>query len=118
MREHKNNRPVTPLPPSSPKKIWTEARTKPEFPPRLDSSRNSTKGQNSMYRKATMASRIACFLAISAMAFGADGDKSRTKGMIMTRTGESIIVNTPGGKVTVMLTDNTKTKDDRGLFGL
>jgi len=52
------------------------------------------------------------------MAFGADGDKSRTKGMIMTRTGESIIVNTPGGKVTVMLTDNTKTKDDRGLFGL
>lgn len=36
----------------------------------------------------------------------------------MTRTGESLIVNTRDGKVTVMLTDYTKTKDDRGLFGL
>jgi outer membrane protein OmpA-like peptidoglycan-associated protein len=38
--------------------------------------------------------------------------------MIIARTGETLIVNGPSGKVTVVLTDDTKTKDDRGLFGL
>jgi outer membrane protein OmpA-like peptidoglycan-associated protein len=38
--------------------------------------------------------------------------------MIISRTGESLIVSGAGGKTTVVLTDATKTKDDRGLFGL
>jgi len=46
------------------------------------------------------------------------GDEIRIKGMIISRTGETLIVNGPGGKMTVVLTADTRTKDDRGLFGL
>jgi OmpA-OmpF porin, OOP family len=46
-------------------------------------------------------------------AFGAD-----VKGMIISRTGETLIVKSAQGNVTVVLTDSTTTKDDRGLFGL
>jgi len=45
-------------------------------------------------------------------------DETQIKGMIIARTGETLIVNGPGGKVTVVLTDDTRTKDDKGLFGL
>jgi len=38
--------------------------------------------------------------------------------MIISRTGETLIVSGPNGHVTVVLTEDTKTKDDRGLFGL
>jgi outer membrane protein OmpA-like peptidoglycan-associated protein len=38
--------------------------------------------------------------------------------MIISRTGETLIVSGQAGKVTVVLTDNTRTKDDKGLFGL
>ena len=57
-----------------------------------------------------------CFLA-SLSAFGATGDKAEVKGMITTRTGETLIVNGPNGKTTVVLDDSTKTQDKRGLFG-
>jgi len=46
-------------------------------------------------------------------AFGAD-----VKGMIISRTGETLIVKSAQGNVTVVLTESTTTKDDRGLFGL
>jgi outer membrane protein OmpA-like peptidoglycan-associated protein len=58
-----------------------------------------------------------CFLA-SLSAFGASGDKAKVNGMIITRTGETLIVNGPNGKTTVVLDDSTTTKDDKGLFGL
>lgn len=38
--------------------------------------------------------------------------------MIISRTGETLIVSTSGRKVNVVLTDNTKTKDNKGLLGL
>jgi outer membrane protein OmpA-like peptidoglycan-associated protein len=57
------------------------------------------------------------FLA-SVSAFGASGDKTKTKGMIIARAGETFVVKTADGNVTVVLTDGTTTKDDRGLFGL
>jgi outer membrane protein OmpA-like peptidoglycan-associated protein len=38
--------------------------------------------------------------------------------MIITRTGETLIVNGPQGKTTVVLNADTRTKDDTGLFGL
>jgi len=38
--------------------------------------------------------------------------------MITTRTGETLIVKSAQGNVTVVLTDDTTTKDDKGLFGL
>jgi outer membrane protein OmpA-like peptidoglycan-associated protein len=58
----------------------------------------------------------ALFLLASVFAFG--GDKAEVKGMIMDRTGETLIVDTGSGKTTVVLTDETVTKDDKGLFGL
>jgi outer membrane protein OmpA-like peptidoglycan-associated protein len=63
------------------------------------------------------ASAMACLVAFVA-AFGASGEKAKTEGMIISRTGETLIVNGPSGKVTVILTADTDTKDDTGLFGL
>jgi OmpA-OmpF porin, OOP family len=56
-----------------------------------------------------------CFLA-SGLIYGAD--EAEVGGMIITRTGETLIVSNPNGRATVVLTDDTKTKDDKGLFGL
>jgi len=45
--------------------------------------------------------------------------KTKIKGIIKARTGETLIVKTSDGNTTtVVLTDTTKTKDDKGLFGL
>jgi OmpA-OmpF porin, OOP family len=54
---------------------------------------------------------------LSLAAFGAS-DEREVKGMITSRTGETLIVKSGVGTTTVVLTDNTRTKDDRGLFGL
>jgi OmpA-OmpF porin, OOP family len=52
------------------------------------------------------------FLA-SVSAFGGE-----VKGMIISRAGATLTVRTTNGNVTVVVTDSTTTKDDRGLFGL
>jgi OOP family OmpA-OmpF porin len=71
-----------------------------------------------MHRKTIAVSLMAlCFLA-SVCAFAASGDKIEVKGMITSRTGETLIVKSAGGNVTVVLTEDTTTKDDKGLFGL
>jgi OmpA-OmpF porin, OOP family len=67
-----------------------------------------------MNRKTTVVSLIAVFFLASVFAFGAE----KVKGMIIARTGETLIVSSGGTKTTVLLTDNTVTKDDKGLFGL
>src|SRR5437762_10001043 len=67
-----------------------------------------------MQRITTLLSLIAC-LTISIAAFA---DKIEVKGMITSRSGDSIAVKTSQGAQTVFLNDDTKTKDDRGLFGL
>jgi outer membrane protein OmpA-like peptidoglycan-associated protein len=59
---------------------------------------------------------MAVFVLASVFAFG--GDKAEVKGIITTRTGETLIVASTTGNVTVVLTDHTTTKDDKGLFGL
>jgi OmpA-OmpF porin, OOP family len=69
-----------------------------------------------MHRTTTIASLTALFLLTSAFALA--GDKAEVKGMITTRTGETLIVQSGGQNTTVVLTDDTKTKDDKGLFGL
>jgi len=58
------------------------------------------------------------FFLASLSAFGAAGEKAEVKGMITTRTGETLVVKSAQGTVTVVLTDDTTTKDDRGLLGL
>lgn len=67
-----------------------------------------------MRGKSIAVSLMALFFVASVAAFGAD----EVKGMIISRTGETLIVKSGSGNVTVVLTDDTKTKDDRGLFGL
>jgi outer membrane protein OmpA-like peptidoglycan-associated protein len=66
------------------------------------------------HRLTIVASLVALFLLASVPSFGAD----KTKGYITARTGETLIVKTGQGSTTVVLTDDTVTKDDRGLFGL
>ena len=61
---------------------------------------------------------MALFFLASLSAVGASGDKTNVKGMITSRTGETLIVKTSEGSTTVVLTDDTTTKDDKGLFGL
>ncbi len=69
-----------------------------------------------MQRNTFVVSGISLFLLASVFAFG--GDKTEVKGMIMNRTGETLTVDSGSGITTVVLTDDTVTKDDRGLFGL
>ena len=72
-----------------------------------------------MQRKVIEASVVMLLvLLVSVSVFGASGDKVEVKGMITSRTGETLIVKSAEGNITVVLTDNTVTKDDRGLFGL
>src|SRR5215471_1286803 len=71
-----------------------------------------------MYRKTHVVSLIALLLLALAPAFGASGDKAKVKGIISGRTGETLIVNSAEGNMTVVLTDDTSTRDKRGLFGL
>ena len=72
-----------------------------------------------MTQKMTIATSllVACFLGCASL-FGARGDKAEVKGMIISRTGDILAVKTPSGNVTVALTDETKTKDKKGLIGL
>jgi len=64
--------------------------------------------------KTIVVSLTALFLFASVSAFADD----EVKGTITSRTGETLIVKTADGNKTVVLTDDTKTKDDRGIFGL
>ena len=69
-----------------------------------------------MHRKVMAVNVMALFFLVSVTAFGAD--KTEVKGMITSRTGETLLVKSAEGNVTVVLTDDTTTKDDKGLFGL
>jgi len=66
-----------------------------------------------MHRTTIVVSLMVLSSLASVSAFGAD-----VKGIIISRTGETLIVKSAQGNVTVLLTDSTTTKDDRGLFGL
>lgn len=71
-----------------------------------------------MQRRTNLIILVALICPASVFAFAASGDKTEVKGMITTRTGETLIVKSAQGNVTVVLTDATRTKDDTGLFGL
>ena len=66
-----------------------------------------------MKRKIMLVVSMTVLLLGSTLAFG-----QNVKGMIMDRTGETLIVKGAGGTTTVVLTDETRTVDKRGLFGL
>src|SRR5215467_763514 len=69
-------------------------------------------------RTATVAGLALVCLMTCMSAFSSQGDKIKTKGMIISRTGETLVVNSPAGKTTVILTEDTKTKDNKGMLGL
>ena len=69
-----------------------------------------------MHRTTLVVSLMASYMLVSVFALG--GDKAKVKGMIRSRTGETLIVKSGDGNTTVVLTDDTRTKDDKGLFGL
>src|SRR5438270_601963 len=60
-----------------------------------------------------MPSQMASLLLASVYAFAGD-----VKGMITSRTGDTLTVKSGEGSTTVVLTEDTKTKDNKGLFGL
>jgi hypothetical protein len=66
-----------------------------------------------MHLNQSVLSLIILSLLASTSAFGAE-----VKGMIISRAGDTLIVKSAQGNVTVVLTDSTTTKDDRGRFGL
>src|SRR5215472_10296339 len=69
-----------------------------------------------MHRK-MLATMILLGLMASVFATSAASqEKAKVKGMIRTRTGETLIVKTGNGDTTVVLTDDTTTKDDKGIF--
>ena len=71
-----------------------------------------------MKERTILVSLTALLFLASASVLLADDDNTKVKGMITARTGETLIVNSGQGNVTVVLTDDTVTKDDKGLFGL
>ena len=69
-----------------------------------------------MHRRTIVVNLMALFFLASVFAFA--GDKAKVKGMITNRTGETLIVKSGEGTTTVVLTDDTRTRDKKGLFGL
>src|SRR5579864_5320749 len=65
--------------------------------------------------KTNLASLAALCLLTSVSVFG---QETKVQGMISGRTGETLIVNTSQGKVTVVLAGDTRVKDNTGMFGL
>jgi OmpA-OmpF porin, OOP family len=55
------------------------------------------------------------FVLVGAVIAAADDD---VRGMIISRTGQTLTVSSAGTRTTVVLTASTRVKDDRGLFGL
>src|SRR5438477_8569409 len=80
-------------------------------------TQNSGEKRQHMQRKQIAVSLMTLFF-VASLAFGAAGDKAKVKGMIISRTGETLTVKTTEGNVTVILADDTRTKDNVGLFGL
>jgi OOP family OmpA-OmpF porin len=68
-----------------------------------------------MQRKRIAVSLMALVVLAVIPAFG---DDAEVRGMIITRSGDTLVVKTGTGTTTVVLTDDTTTKDDRGVFGL
>jgi OmpA-OmpF porin, OOP family len=64
-------------------------------------------------RKIIVAGAAVCLLM-----FGTAVRAGAQTGMIISRSGDTFVMNGPDGKTTVVLTDDTDTRDNRGLFGM
>lgn len=63
---------------------------------------------------------VVAFAAVCLLlsAYGVADDQSKTQGMIIARSGDTMVVKGPDGKTTVAFDDSTETVDYTGLFGL
>jgi hypothetical protein len=60
-------------------------------------------------------SAVQCGLLVG-LAYGvSNGEKAEVKGVIATRTGETLVLATDSGNVTVVLNDDTKVQQPKGL---
>jgi OOP family OmpA-OmpF porin len=60
-------------------------------------------------------SAVLCGLLVG-LAYGvSNGEKAKVKGVIATRTGETLVLATDSGNVTVVLNDDTKVQQPKGL---
>jgi outer membrane protein OmpA-like peptidoglycan-associated protein len=57
-----------------------------------------------------------CFLFVGLANGVSNGEKAKIKGVIATRTGETLVVSTSSGDVTVVLTDDTKVKKSAAVL--
>jgi hypothetical protein len=55
----------------------------------------------------------ACLVAL--LSANAQGDKTKVKGLITARTGDTILKTTDGSSITVTLDDDTKVQQPKGL---
>jgi OmpA-OmpF porin, OOP family len=67
---------------------------------------------NGSRRRTVSVIALLCCLAVG---FAYAGDKTKISGLITGRTGETLIVKTADGNVTVVLTDDTKVQQPKGL---
>jgi OOP family OmpA-OmpF porin len=58
---------------------------------------------------------LMCFLFVGLTYGASNGEKTKVEGVIATRTGETLVVSTASGNVTVVLTDDTKVQQPKGL---
>jgi OmpA-OmpF porin, OOP family len=70
---------------------------------------------NGKCRRTVPVVALMCCLAVG-LAYGAGvGEKTKLQGLITGRTGETLVVKTADGNVTVVLTDDTKVQQPKGL---
>jgi OmpA-OmpF porin, OOP family len=66
--------------------------------------------------KFTVAYPVLLWCLSVGLAYGAsNGEKTKVQGVIATRTGETLVVSTDSGSVTIVLTDDTKVQTPKGL---
>jgi OmpA-OmpF porin, OOP family len=61
---------------------------------------------------------ICLYFLVAIPTFGQTGDKAELQGIIVSRTGDTLIISNSKGKFPVVLTDHTITKDNKGILGL
>ncbi len=66
--------------------------------------------------KSMVVGSVAVCCLLVGLAFGvSNGEKAKVKGVIATRTGETLVLATDSGNVTVVLNDDTKVQQPKGL---
>ena len=66
-------------------------------------------------RRLTAMAVVVCWLTLGSVYCITNGEKVKLNGLITSRTGDTLTLKTLAGKVTVVLTDDTKVRQPKGL---